>query len=111
MKKLNLISFIVMILAIIGLALLKCTGIVAHIIISVVALAVMVACVILGKKDWKVPALEILYRAFYLIALITGIVMQAADITGAVSIVHKIAAGLFAVLVIVNFIVSAVKKK
>ena len=109
MKKLNIISFIAVIVSLIGLALLRLTGMPAHIVISVIALAVMVICAIADRKNWKNPALEIVYRAFYLITLITGIVMVAAAISSAIGIVHKIAAAAFAVLFIVNFFLP--KKK
>ena len=111
MKKLNIISFIAIILSFIGLALLRVTGMTGHIVISIIALIIMIICVALGKKSWKNPALEIVYRVFYLIALITGIVMVAASISGAVSIVHKIAAVIFVILYIVNFVLSKKEKK
>ena len=79
------------------------TGLTGHIGLSIVVLAIMVACVVLGKKDWKNPKLEIAYRASYLIALITGIVMMITNTTGAVSIAHKVACAIFAILFIVNF--------
>lgn len=110
MKKLNIISFIAILLSFIGLALLKVTGMTGHIVISIIALIIMVICAILGKKTWKKPALEIVYRLFYLIALITGIVMVAGGVVGAVSVVHKIAAVLFIILFIVNFVVSKKEK-
>lgn len=110
MKKLNLISFIAILLSIVGLAMLKVTGMTGHIVISIVALAIMVVCAVKGRKSWKLPALEIAYRAAYLVALITGIVMIKANVFGAVSVAHKIAAALFAVLYVVNFILTAKKK-
>lgn len=110
MKKLNLISFVAIVLSIIGLVLLKVTGMTGHIVISVAALAIMVACAILDRKNWKLPALEIAYRAAYLVALITGIVMIQAHIFGAVSIAHKAAAAVFAVLYIANFFLTIKKQ-
>ena len=104
MKKFDLISFVAIIACAIGLVLLKVTGLTGHIVISVVALAIMVACVVLGKKDWKNPKLEIAYRAFYLVALVTGAVMVATKTAGVVAIVHKAAWAIFAVLFVVNFI-------
>ena len=104
MKKFDLISFAAIIACTVGLALLKVTGLTGHIVISVVALAIMVVCVAKGKKDWKNPALEIAYRAFYFVALATGIVMVATSLTGVIAIVHKAACAVFAVLLIVNFI-------
>ena len=109
MKKLNIISFVASIASLIALVLLRYTGMAAHIAVSVVALLIMVVCAILEKKSWKIPALEIAYRAAYFITLVSGIVMVAAKIGGAVSIVHKAAAAVFAVLFVVNFILS--KKK
>ena len=106
MKKFDLISFVAIIACTIGLVLLKVTGLTGHIAISVIALAIMVACVVKGKKDWKNPKLEIAYRAFYLITLITGIVMVATNLTGVVAIVHKAACAVFAVIFVVNFIKS-----
>lgn len=110
MKKGNLIVFAAIVLSFIGLVLLKVTGMTGHIVISIAALAVMVVFTILGRKNWKLPVLEIGYRLAYLIALITGIVMIQARVFGAVSIVHKVSAGLFAVLYVVNFFLTAKKQ-
>ena len=44
----------------------------AHIIISVLGIVALAAYTVTTKKDWKIPALEIIMRAFYGIALITG---------------------------------------
>lgn len=106
MKKLDIISFFAIVIAIIGLVLLKITGMTGHIVISIIALLIMVVCTILGRKDWKVPILEILYRLFYLVALITGIVMIQAHIFGPVSIIHKASAAIFAAIYIINFILK-----
>ncbi len=111
MKKMNLISFIAIVLAIVGLALLRVTGMTVHIIISLLALAVMVFCAVKGKKYWKKPALEIGYRAAFLVALLTGIVMLAAHLSDAVSIIHKIFAAVFAVLYLINFVVFQLAEK
>lgn len=111
MKKLDLFSFIAIIAATAGLALLRYTGIVAHVVISAIALIVMVVCAVVGKKDWKTPELEIAYRAFFLIALVTGIVMAASGKAGAIAIAHKTAWGIFAASFIVNFVFKLAKKK
>ena len=111
MKKFNIISFIAIILSFIGLALLKLTGMPIHIVISVMALVIMIICAVLDKKNWKISALEILYRVAYLITLITGILMIVLKLLGAVSIAHKVFAVIFVILFIVNFIFSLVKKK
>ena len=54
------------------LFLLRATGMTAHIIISVLGIVALAAYTVTTKKDWKIPALEIIMRAFYGIALITG---------------------------------------
>lgn len=107
MKKLNLISFIAIVLSFVGLVLLRVTGMTGHIIISLVALAIMVACTVTGKNNRKKPALEIGYRALYFIALVTGFVMVIAKVVGTIAIVHKAAAILFVIAYIVNFVISS----
>ena len=95
----------------VALCLLKFTGIYAHIAISVVGVAALVLYSVLTKKEWKNPALEIVMRAMYGIALITGIVVMNADGIAALGIVHKISALLFMVLVIVLLVSKAAAKK
>ncbi|MBR4282399.1 MAG: hypothetical protein IKT35_01650 [Clostridia bacterium] len=90
------------------LFLLKTTGMTAHIAISVVGILVLIAYTILTKKNWKIPALEIIMRAFYGIALITGIVIMNIHGIVALSITHKVAAALFVILLIVLFIIKAI---
>ena len=95
------------------LFLLKTTGLVAHIAISVVGVLVLVAYAVLTKKEWKVPALEIIMRVFYGVALITGIVIMNVPGVVAVAAVHRICAVLFIVMLAVLFIhkIVAYKKK
>ena len=83
------------------LFLLRATGMTAHIAISVIGLLVLVAYTILAKKDWKIPALEIIMRAFYGIALITGIVIMNIYGIVALSITHKVSAVLWMALIII----------
>ena len=73
------------------------TGIAAHIAISVVGAIVLIAYTVLTKKEWKIPALEIVMRAFYGIALITGIVLMNVFGVAALAIIHKVSAILFVV--------------
>ena len=91
------------ILLVIGaaLALLKFTGMPAHIAISVVGVLVLAAYSVLTKKEWRIPALEIAMRAFYGIALITGIVILNVSGVAALAIIHKICAVLFLALLVV----------
>jgi hypothetical protein len=74
--KKDLIFAPVMLLIGVMLFLLRTTGMTAHIAISVIGVLILIAYTILTKKDWKIPALEIIMRAFYGIALITGVVIM-----------------------------------
>lgn len=102
MKK-DMIFAPAMLVIAIALFLFRATGMTAHIAISVVGVLVLAVYTSATKKEWKTPALEIAMRAFYGIALITGIVVMATDIA-AVAIVHKVCAALFVVLLIVLFV-------
>ena len=93
------------------LFLLRATGMTAHIIISVLGLVTLVVYAIATKKQWKLPALEVLMRVFYGIALITGIVMMKVHGIAALGIVHKAGAALFALLLVVLFAHKLVSKK
>ena len=92
------------------LFMLKTTGMTAHIIISVVGIVVLAAYTITTKKEWKIPALEILMRAFYGIALISGIVIKVSYVP-AIATAHKISAALFALLLVILFVHKTFVKK
>lgn len=83
------------------LFLLKTTGMTAHIAISVIGILVLIAYTVLTKKEWKIPALEIIMRAFYGIALITGVVIMNVYGIAALAVIHKVSAVLFMALIIV----------
>ena len=83
------------------LFMLRTTGMTAHIAISVVGILVLIAYTVLTKSDWKIPAVEIVMRAFYGIALISGIVIINVSSVVALSIIHKASAVFFMVLIIV----------
>ena len=100
MKK-DLIFTPVMLLIGVLLFLLKATGMTAHVAVSVIGILVLVIYTILTKKNWKIPALEIIMRSFYGIALITGIVIMNVRNIDALFITHKASAVLFMVLIIV----------
>ena len=110
MKK-DLIFAPAMLLIGVLLFLLRTTGMTAHIAISVAGILVLIAYTVLTKKDWKVPALEILMRAFYGIALISGIVLMKVHGIGALALGHKICAALFVVLLVVLFVMKLRTKK
>lgn len=109
MKK-NVLFLIPMVIVAVLLFMLRATGMTAHIIVSVIGLAILVAYTVATKKDWKCPALEILERVFYAIALISGIALKGGCTFVAMPIAHKIGAVLFAVLLVVTEIHKAIKK-
>ena len=100
MKK-DLIFAPVMLIIGILLFLLRVTGMTAHIAISVIGILVLIAYTVLTKKGWKLPAIEIMMRAFQGITLITGIVIMNVHGIAALSIIHKASAVLFMALIIV----------
>ena len=100
MKK-DLIFAPIMLLIGVLLFLLRATGMTAHIVISVIGVLALIAYTVLTKKEWKIPALEILMRAFYGVALITGIVIMNVHGIVALAVIHKVSAVLFMALIIV----------
>ena len=100
MKK-DLIFAPILILTGAALFLLRVTGMAAHIAISVVGLVALIVYAVMTKKDWKIPALEIIMRVFYGIALITGIVIMNVSGIVALAVIHKVSAALFMVILIV----------
>ena len=100
MKK-DLIFAPIMLFVGVALFLLRYTGMPVHIAISVVGILVLAAYTFATKKEWKVPALEIIMRLFYGIALITGIVVMNVEGIVALAVIHKISAVLFMALIIV----------
>ena len=109
MKK-RLLFLVTMIIALVLLFMLRLTGMTAHIAVSVVGLVLLIAYTVATKKEWKNPALEILQRVFYAIALITGVVLMNVHGIAAVSIIHKISAVLFVILLADVEIHKAIKK-
>ena len=93
------------------LCLLRVTGMTGHIAISVIGIVALAVYTVLTKKEWKIPALEIIMRAFYGIALITGIVIMKVHGIVALNIIHKVSALLFMALIIVVLVQKAASKK
>ena len=110
MKK-DLIFAPILALVAVALFLLKFTGMTAHIAVSVVGVILLVAYAVLTKKEWKIPALEIVMRVFYGIALITGIVIMNVSGLSAVATIHRISALVFAALLAGLFIHKAITLK
>ena len=92
------------------LALLKVTGMTAHIAISVVGVIALVVYTVLTKKDWKIPALEIGMRASYGLALLSGIILKIKYVA-VLGVLHKIFAVVFLVALIGLFVQKLVGKK
>ena len=92
------------------LFMLRATGMTAHIVLSVIGLVILVAYTLATKKEWRNPALEILQRVCYGIALITGALLMNVHGIAAVSAIHKISAVLFVILLGVVEIHKAIKK-
>ena len=93
------------------LFLLRFTGIPVHIAISVVGVFALIAYTVLTKKEWKIPALEIVMRACYGIALITGIVIMNVQGVAALAVIHKVTAALFIIFDIVLLVIKMRSKK
>ena len=110
MKKDLIFAPILLVIGIL-LFLLKTTGMTAHIAISVVGVLVLGVYTSMTRKQWKIPALEILMRAFYGIALATGIVLMNVEGVAALAIAHKVCAALFVVLLVVLLVTKLVKKE
>ena len=110
MKK-DLIFAPLMLLVGIALFLLTMTGKTAHIVISIIGILVLAVYTSATKKQWKIPALEILMRAFYGIALITGIVLINVAGNAALAWAHKISAALFVALLVVLFVHKLIVKQ
>ena len=110
MKKDLIFSFIMLVIGVL-LFMLRATGMTAHIIISLFGVVILVVYAIATKKEWKLPALEVLMRVFYGIALITGIVMMKVHGIAALAIVHKAGAALSVLLLVVLFVHKLVARK
>ena len=109
MKK-KLLFLIPMVIVAVLLFMLRATGMKVHIAVAVIGLALLIAYTVATKKEWRNPALEILQRVMYAIALITGVVLMNVHGIIAVSIIHKISAVLFAIILLDTEIHKAIKK-
>lgn len=110
MKKDVIFSPIMLLIGVL-LFLLRVTGIGAHIAISIVGLAVLIVYAVLTKKDWKIPALEILMRVFYGIALISGIVVMNVHGIAALALIHRAGAVLFVLALVILFVHKLIQSK
>ena len=108
MKK-NLIFLISMVIVSVLLFLLRYTGLVPHIVVSVIGLVLMISLTVKNTKSWKIPALEVIMRFAYLVAIVTGGLIMKIQIP-ALSIAHRIGAVIFVILLLVLYIPKVIKK-
>ena len=110
MKK-DLVFAPLMLLVGAALWLFRFTGLPVHIAISVAGVLILAVYTGLTQKEWKIPALEIIMRALYGIALITGIVIMNVNGIAALGVVHRVSATLYMVLVAVLLVIKLTAKK
>lgn len=110
MKK-DLIFAPLMIIIGIALFMLRLTGMPVHIAVSVAGVLVLLVYAVLTKKDWKLPAFEIIMRVFYGVALISGVVIMNVQGIPAIAIVHKASAVAFVLLLVILFVHKLIKSK
>ena len=92
------------------LFLLRTTGMKVHIAVSVVGLVLLVGYALATKKEWKCPVCEILERVCYAVAMISGVVIMNVHGVAAISVVHKVSAVLFVILLVVTEIPKMIKR-
>ena len=109
MKK-KVLFLIPMIIVAVLLFMLRATGMKVHIAVSLVGLVLLIAYTLATKKEWRNPPLEIAMRVCYAIALITGALLMNVHGIAVVSIIHKISAVLFVILLADTEIHKAIKK-
>ena len=109
MKK-NLFFLISMVIVSVLLFLLRYTGLVPHIVISVIGLVLMILLTVKNTKSWKIPALEVIMRIAYFVAIVTGGLIMKIHNVPMLSIAHKIGAVIFVLLLLVLYIPKVIKK-
>ena len=93
------------------LFMLRMTGFGAHIALAVIGVFVLGAYTALTKKQWKIPALEIITRVLYGTTLVLGATIMNVHNIAALPIAHKISAALFALSLIILTVTKFVFKK
>ena len=109
MKK-NLIFLVSMVIVSVLLFLLRYTGLVPHIIVSVIGLVLMISLTVKNTKSWKIPALEVIMRIAYFVAIVTGGLIMKIQNVPMLSVGHKIGAVIFVILLLVLYIPKVIKK-
>ncbi len=108
MNKNRLFMFAMLVVTLLLFA-LRMTGLTAHIIVSVLGLAVMIPFTLKTRSGWTKPALEVLMSVMYLIAIVTGGMLMKLHGIAALGMIHKIGAAAFVVLLLVLYIPKAKK--
>ena len=93
------------------LSLFNVTGLVPHIIVSVLGLIGLIVFTVKTRKEWKIPALEIIMRLMYLVAIVTGGLLMKIHDVAALGIAHRIGATSFCLLLVVLYLPRSIKKK
>ena len=109
MKK-KMLFLIPMVIVAVLLFTLRWTGMMVHIGISVLGLLLLIGYTIATKKEWRNKKLEILLRVCYGIALITGVILMNVHGVAIISIIHKISAVLFVIVLADVEIHKAIQK-
>ena len=108
MKKDLIFAPVLLVLGVL-LCLLRKTGMTMHIAISAIGVLTLVAYTSLTRKAWKIPAFEILMRAFYGIALITGTGDLSQGSSNLIGILFGLgAAVLYATVILLNKFIKGV---
>lgn len=97
--------FLISILVVTALLfLLRFTGLIPHIAVSVIGLAIMIPITLKTKSQWKIPTLEVIMRVMYLVAIISGGMLMKLFNIAALVTVHKVSAVAFLVLLLVLYV-------
>ena len=95
----------------VALFLLRFTGMPVHIAISVVGAIVLAVYTVLTRREWKIPAFEIIMRACYGIALISGVVIMNVHGVAVLTLLHRVSAVSFMALIVALLSVKAALRK
>ena len=96
-----LISMIVVSLL---LVLLGMTDMTAHIVVSVLGLAIMIFFTLKTKREWTNTSMESLMRIVYLSNMVSGAAMMRVPGISTLEMLHKACAALFLFLLLVLYI-------
>ena len=99
-----------MIIVSVLLFLLRYTGLVPHIVVSVIGLVLMISLTVKNTKSWKIPALEVIMRIAYFVAIVSGGLIMKIQNVPMLSVAHKIGAVIFVILLLIIYIPKVIKK-